>query len=289
MSLSDDQNAVISNLLFWISLLSLFSNVFIIIVFLLCKEIRSFGFRLIIYLTINEVFYSVGLMLNEESLCTLQAIVLQYTSFCEILWSSIIAYSLYCVMVLGNEAEKLELRMLLIGYLVPVVFLCLPFITDSYGDAQGWCWIRDDGDQYIWGVIWRVVCFYLPLFVVITYNTFALTKVIKEINQEFAYMGEESGAKSFAYRLTLYPVVLIVSYSIVFIKRIFDFLNPDDPNYVLTVIATVTMCMTGTLNAFVYGFTETVREAIKRKLCCKPYVDIPEEALSLARRRSIIE
>ena len=119
MSLSDDQNAVISNLLFWISLLSLFSNVFIITVFLLCKEIRSFGFRLIIYLTINEVFYSVGLMLNEESLCTLQAIVLQYTSFCEILWSSIIAYSLYCVMVLGNEPEKLELRRSISGSASP--------------------------------------------------------------------------------------------------------------------------------------------------------------------------
>ena len=65
--------------------------------------------------------------------------------------------------------------------------------------------------------------------------------------------------------MILYPMVLVVCFSLVFVKRIHDFINPGHPLFSLTFIAGIFMGCIGTLNAIIYGFTESVRKTIFSK------------------------
>lgn len=36
------------------------------------------------------------------------------------------------------------------GYLLPLIISLLPFITNSYGEAGLWCWIRSQNHDDLW-------------------------------------------------------------------------------------------------------------------------------------------
>jgi hypothetical protein len=84
-----------------------------------------------------------------------------------------------------------------------------------------------------------------------------------------------------------YPIILIVCYSVVTAKRIYDFINPDEPDLALTITAWVFQCALGLLNALAYGYSDAVRERLC--MCCrKPdraYSNFSEDVIDLAQRR----
>lgn len=82
----------------------------------------------------------------------MQGFLQQWFQLSTIFWTVAIAYMLFKT-VLRQQTTKDEFRYsLLLCWGVPLVLACLPFSTDSYGDAGAWCWIKTTGT-------WLYQCF----------------------------------------------------------------------------------------------------------------------------------
>lgn len=147
------------------SFLSLIGSSLIIISYLLFKNLKRFIFRLIAHLALADLIFSLSFfMINEnaqdknQSFCEFQAFLLYASSLSSIFWTSIIAYSLYRI-VLANSSKgvlKYENIFICIGYLVPLILSIIPFFFEKYGPqslltdkVNSWCGIkRDDLNNY---------------------------------------------------------------------------------------------------------------------------------------------
>lgn len=246
--------------------ISIVGCAFIIIVYFKYKQLQIFHFRLVLYLSIIDLLHSVAFLLptysgdNNDAVCKLQGTSLTFLTLSSVLWTAMIAFTLYRGVVKQRAPEDYEYWFLGIALSVPAAATGLPFITHSYGPAEGWCWI--EGDSV--GNIWRLSLFYGPLWIVIVFNVWAYFRVIRSINSQFVNIEEEYRAKKqIVNRLRAYPIILVICFTPVTINRFYEFLSPDNPNYTLTTVSGILTCLNGFANALVYGFTKTVREAIR--------------------------
>ena len=114
---------------------SLLGSIFLVIAYLFYKSLRSFAFKLVLYMSLADIIRSVGFILSmdPESSCITQSLLTSYGSLSGLFWTSIIAFSLYCVVILEVEhIQQYEKSMVVIGYLAPLVIILLPFTTNSY-------------------------------------------------------------------------------------------------------------------------------------------------------------
>ena len=247
--------------------LSALGSLFVGFVYIYFKDIRSFAFKLVFYLSMMDLGHAIGFILPPgfEVMCQIQAAVTSYFSLSSVLWTGLIAFSLYLAVLKDNRhLERLEFRFILIGNGIPLLALIPPLVRQKYGEAQGWCWIQTNGDYYVEGTVWRVVTFYLPLWFVIIFNCFVYYKIIKNVKKDANLLGSDTQlAQKLVQKLRMYPLILIFCYTLPTINRIYDFIQPHNMNFWLTFTAGVVMCLAGLLNAVVYGFTDTVRTRIK--------------------------
>lgn len=154
-----------------------------------------------------------------------------------VLWTFNIALALYISVVQQiQDVEKYEFRMVMLAYTLPLFVSLLPWTTNSYGHAGGLCWIHGNDTGVV--TTWRIITFYGPLWVVIVTNISIYVKIIRVI---FEYVSEDTdevkSTKKLVRRLRLYPLLLIVDYSFATINRVYDFIYPDDPSFILIIIA----------------------------------------------------
>jgi len=250
--------------------LSALGSVFVLAVYLYFADIRSFAFKLVFYMSLMDLCHAIGFFLPPglSVLCQIQAAVTSYFSLASVLWTGVIAFTLYlAVMKDKRDVERLELRFILFANGLPFLALIPPLAQQQYGMAEGWCWIRADGGYYVQGTIWRVVTFYLPLWAVVTFNSFVYYKIIKNVKQDAGLLGSDTElAQKLIQKLRMYPSILIFCYTVATINRVYDFIRPNDMSFWLTFCAAVIMSLCGLLNAVVYGFTDTVRVRLKHWL-----------------------
>lgn len=246
--------------------LSLLGCLFILLVYLLFKELRVFAFKLVVHMTIGDFLRSLGFLLQFPYLCPVQAMLIQAGSLASVLWNGVIARTLYLSVVLElRDMEEMEARYTYGVYGVVAVLTALPWTTMDYGDAEGWCWINTSGSNYTSGSVWRVVCFFLPLLLVILNNLFSYISVIRALRKNFHNTSGDIPA--FIQKLRFYPIILIVCYACTASKRIYDIAAPDGDDFAWAVLVAVVLGSVGLVDAIVYGFTPSVRQAIVQKLC----------------------
>ena len=244
--------------------LSLAGSLFIIVLFLIFKSARSYAFKLVVYMSVADAIRSVGYILpdSSDSLCLAQAVLTSFGSLSGVMWTSIIAFSIYCVVVLEIEnISSYEKFMVLIGYILPFCIILLPFTTSSYGRAEGWCWVKLD--QY--EIIWRLVAFYAIVLLVIIFNSIMYYKVIQELKLDIGYLRgsthDISQKKTIHNRFSYYPLIIIICYLPVLVKRLIE--TSIDKTYLpLDIIAALFMSIVGLLNAISYGITDNIKELL---------------------------
>ncbi|CAG9334516.1 unnamed protein product [Blepharisma stoltei] len=271
MVLSDEEEKTINTTLIVCNSLSFIGCFFILLMYLFFKELRSFSFRLVQYMSIIDLFHSITLMLPwDESnwWCIIQASSLQYTALSSIVWSLIIAYALYDSVINQNSKVELnEIKFILVGYLSPILTAIPPFFTNSYGKAEGWCWMRIREDHYTIDVTWRFMLFYIPIWIIFIISIIIYYRIIKYVNKQFKGVADSSEfnlKKALIRRLILYPLITFFCYLLVTVRRIYDFFDPRESYFPLAESSAIMISLTGFFNAFVYGFTSSVRYAIKQ-------------------------
>jgi len=238
---------------------------FVCFVYFYFRDIRSFAYRLVVYLSLMNIGHAIGFFIPgiTDSLCKTQAMITSYFSLAAVLWTSALAFTLYYAVVRRKDVASLELKLVLFANGVPLLALIPPLVQDTYGPSGGWCWIQAEGRDYAKGTFWRIATFYMPLWLVIAFNLFVYVSVIRYLRQQVQLMLlPDFSSDKLVRRLRLYPGILIVCYTLPTVNRIYEMFTHGYPLIPLAVLSGGTMCMCGFLNSIVYGLTDTVRERL---------------------------
>lgn len=259
------------------SSLSFLGSLFVILVYCGFSEVRSYSFRLILYMSICDLFLSfanlLGPMDSSDAMCTAQAVLISYFGLASIIWSAILALSLYLFVVKQNmQVPDFELKFAVFSFGFPILMTFLPFSTDSYGDQYGQCWI-DLGDAA--GAAWAVVQFYIPLWFTVLFNSYCFYLAYRELKVLIEGVGnmpeEERQLKlNNVKRLKYYPLVLVICWFFASINAIYMLANPRDPSLGLIILDQGMGSLQGFLNAVIYGLNPTVKLALTGtyRACC---------------------
>ena len=246
------------------NLVSALSCIFIILAYKLLK-LKMFSFRLVVYISTSDLIHSIALMLPQKPnmLCIIQAMLVEYSSLSEILWTSIMAYSIYQAVINQDpNVEGKEKKFLLIGYGIPILFAFLPLSTYSYGYGLGWCWITHKKYDYLW----TIFSFYIFLVVVLMFNTISYVIVHRKVTADMkASTLPEADLKinyDLLLRLKFYPLILLVCYTPVAVRRTYELLFPSSESFWLVWISGFSISITGFLNLVVYGLSKDVKQRV---------------------------
>lgn len=258
------------------AVLSMLGCMFIWIVYWYFTHLRAFSFKLVLYLSISDFFHSLGNFYTafllprqtHQAFCYAQAVLDTYFTLSSVLWTSIIAYSLYLVVIRETASiSSMERRFHLFCWLSPMVVTLLPLLTDGYGPSPWWCWIKITEENYYIDQIWRGVCLYIPLWCVIVFNFYVYIRLIEFIYSMRDYTQDRMYRLKLIGKLRLYPVVLLVCYLFATCNRMLEFLlAKEGPSFWIAMMGAVISNLSGFINALVYGFTPAVRSAISNCL-----------------------
>ncbi|XP_067944364.1 adhesion G-protein coupled receptor G2-like isoform X2 [Watersipora subatra] len=137
------------------------------IVFL--KKHSFFHERIICHILVADLLTNVAYLSGDGSEefsktpgCVAQAFFLQLFPFAVLVWISILTVYVYLQMIKSKETSSKEWLYTLIGWLLPIVISCIPFIKNSYGLAETpFCWIKATHA----GHLYRIFIYWVPCVV----------------------------------------------------------------------------------------------------------------------------
>ena len=265
--------------------LSLLGSLFIIFSYLKFARLRKFAFKLICYLSISDLMFSIAgfLIFNDADevsphFCAFQGFALYYSSISTVFWTACIAYSLQSIVLRNNrEIEKSEKKLLFVGYVLPILLAMIPLITYDYGpssfitdDKKRWCGIIRiknirTGEIEVKGVILDWVVRFVPILLCFLFNAYMYFRV----RRFFEGLEFRSDLKDIIKnKIKYFPLIPIFCWSMEIILRILELIYMDqdkgifDHEYIVYVdyLDSIFEKSHGLLNALVYGFTQYVRE-----------------------------
>jgi len=113
--------------------ISMFSTIFILVLFITNKVLRSFTFRLVIYMQISDFLLALSIiMIAAEnfldgfslSFCKVQAFLLTFGSMSTSFWSSIITFVMLVSLKTSSSLNSLKSRekfYIFLGYFFPLI------------------------------------------------------------------------------------------------------------------------------------------------------------------------
>lgn len=248
------------------------------LIFMSFPVLRDYSFRLIFYLAIVDLILAVNFMIPESvvgSWCWLQGAFLNYAALFQTFLTAIIAYTIHSNYKYDTEALQSYEKVLICSMLfLSGVITSIPFITTSYGEAEGICWINASGSNVLLGSIYRLVAFYMPSWIVMFYCCVIYSIIILQLNNTIkAQRNQNRRVITMERRLFMYPLILVICNIPSSVNRILLFLNPDDLNIYLSCVALGLNSSVGFLNACAYGITPSVKYTIMAVLRPQKYYD----------------
>eukprot|EP00457_Paulinella_chromatophora_P011948 gb/GEZN01012117.1/.p1 GENE.gb/GEZN01012117.1/~~gb/GEZN01012117.1/.p1 ORF type:complete len:313 (+),score=19.80 gb/GEZN01012117.1/:28-966(+) len=270
--MDEQDESVITTLNVTSSCFSFVGSAFIVLCYFQLTEVRSFAFRLVMYVSLSDLCYSVfGFMGDaakkygpDSGACIIQAIGIQLFTCYSIAWVTAIAATMHWVLLRGYNPQGPEIHL---KHIILVVSgICwfntlLPLATGSYGDAQGWCWVTDNRNV---DITIRFLCFYAWVWMAFLYSLFVFYKVYLKM-QEDEREGESASERNrVVKRLKYYPLALVICWFWGSVNRVYQLFGP--PLLWLTGLHVWFASLLGAVNAAIYGFNPAVRSALKAHL-----------------------
>ena len=260
-SLSDHQKR---SILFIYGLLGLASVIICligIIMLALLKLYRKFVYRLGMYQVIASGFFGftrtfqfVGLLaIGEETkqsstletFCKTAAYITVLSSWIKLFLTVWLTVHLFAYTVCLKNLRKLELLYLASSVLFPPLIAAIPFITDSYGKAEAWCWITKGGAEHqctnekiYAGEIEQFAVWYGPALIVLLINSslaivimsvvaFRIRSKLRGRNQETMILlqpAKNRNEQAFALLIPLlaYPLIFCILIIIPLVNRLYE-------------------------------------------------------------------
>lgn len=255
--------------------LSLAGSSFIVICYLLFRELRKFSFKLVFYLAVSDMFCSLFTILGGPSnafYCFAHDYSAHFFCVASFLWTTTISFTLHRTVVKHKtDVEEFGSIFHLYVWGTSLSTTVLRSIGSDYGRPGTWCWIQ----QGSMAKVLHLITFYLPLWGAILYNGFTYYEVNRMLNnatQMAAGISDQSnqsdiraGRKAFN-RWGYYPLILIGSWAFATINRLYDFANPGHRIVWLSFLDVGFAGLMGLFNSIAYGLNSSVRRAISERI-----------------------
>lgn len=276
--LSASEIAAVSAVSTVTSTLSIAGSVFIIACYLGFKNLRKLSFTLVAILSATDVLNQVFDLVRPTSeelaemnadpsyvsgVCYFQAIGDNFFELASVLWTTAIAATLYATVIwrmklVDNRGTLLRFSAFCFG--LPLILTIAPAADGAFGAAGGACWIKESK------AYWRFISFYAPLWGAIAFNIFVYARVTSLLRSTVRTAGANDAVaqniRAMMRRLNIYPFILLTVWLIPSIQEIVEAATGRQ-FFVLSLFAFATAGLQGTLNAFAYGFSTGVRDAIR--------------------------
>ncbi|XP_057851164.2 G-protein coupled receptor 1 [Cryptomeria japonica] len=258
-----------------LSALSLTGSAFIVLCYLLFRELRKFSFKLIFYLALSDMFYSFFNILGDPGkrfFCYAQGYSTHFFCVASFLWTTTIAFTLHRTVVRHKtDVEELGAIFHLYVWGTSLVMIIIPSIGDGYGQTGLWCWIQTTRA----GKVLQFITFYTPLWGAIVFNSFTYFQVIRMLNNATRMAAGMSDRQlqvdtkadmKAVNRWGYYPLILIGSWTFSTLNRIHDFIEPNKKMFWLSFLDVGTAALMGLFNSLAYGLNSSVRRTIQEKI-----------------------
>ncbi|OMJ74977.1 hypothetical protein SteCoe_25970 [Stentor coeruleus] len=266
-------------IVFICAIIGFLGSLSIILLYAFFPQLRSYSFRLILYIGIFNFIQSLSTVLsyihiNNTALCDFFAMIFHSAYLSSTIWSGSIALNLFLVVRYGlrDFTRFHKLWLFTTSVFIPGIF-ALPIITGSYGHVGYYCSFKEDTVGNIWrfsiyyGVIWTcalAICtFYLIVF-------FDLKK-----------MHIAPNTRIIIERLMMYPIIVVIILIPLTLLRLHVFNKGDCEEYYLSIFSGSLQALVGFFNAVIYTYTSDVKKCIKEKVKAKSVIEIPRASLSV--------
>lgn len=273
--LSPEQTHALTSINVFASALSFAGSSFIVLCYLLFKELRKFSFQLVFYLSLSDLLFSISNLLGDPGkgfLCYVQGYTTQFFSVASILWTTTIAFTLHRTVVKHKtDVEELGPLFHLYVWGTSLILAIIPSIGNDYGQAGAWCWVQNETNA---GKVVRFLIFYLPLWGAILFNGAIYFQVIRMLNYAARMAVEMSDRQRHVEvkadvkalnRWGYYPLILIGSWAFGTINRIHDFVAPHEQLFWLYCLDVGTSALMGLFNSIAYGLNSSVRRTLQER------------------------
>jgi len=240
---------------------------FIIFTYMIFKSSRSFGTKMVFCLSLADLLHGISWFpwAFNDSLCTLQASISQFSSLSCYLWTLCIAWSIFLAHYKEHDIELIEEMIHWyygVCYLLPLLISIVPLFTESqYGSIlsqeDNWCWISDDTD------LWRLLIF-IPCIVIFLANCTLFVLVTIQMNKH-----NDLNAARLRVNMALYILAYLLAQAIPMYHMVRNFYHPDNPIYILYLFQGIFNPMQGFFNGIAYGLNEPAFTQNIRMWCVK--------------------
>ncbi|KAM7507409.1 hypothetical protein LguiA_017862 [Lonicera macranthoides] len=266
------------------STLSFAGSGFIVLCYLLFKELRKFSFKLVFYLALSDMLCSFFSIVGDPSkgfFCYAQGYSTHFFCVASFLWTTTIAFTLHRTVVRHKtDVEDLEPMFHLYVWGTSLVMTVMRSIGNEHahiGRLGAWCWTETG---HFGGLLMvHFITFYAPLWGAIIFNGITYFQVIRMLNNA-ARMAVGMSDRSFhpdgradmraLNRWGYYPLILIGSWAFGTINRIHDFIEPGHKIFWLSFLDVGMAALMGLFNSIAYGLNASVRRAIYERLDLLP-------------------
>ena len=191
-NITTDQINTIQILNIILSSISIFSSLFVFVIFWFFKEIRTFPFELVIWLLISTTLDNISFYLNfnreldaNQINCIVQGFIQITCDNSTLIWATIIAYTAYRSVVdydnLQINSGCLRKVYLIIGFIFPVFLASIAYSVGVIGPSGAWCWLATrDLSTKVTVSVWIS---YSLMWLLILINTYYVLRVIEMLRK----------------------------------------------------------------------------------------------------------
>lgn len=176
--LTEEQDIVIDSVLGATGAFSCLSCLFALLLVFLFQKYRTSTQRVIVYLTVAVLLSSVVQILHVAGdkgnnifiYCTITGFLDQYIGWTVLMAITCLTFDLfYKVLFKRQTSVAVEKAYVLLIFVSPILHSWIPFISNAYGIAGAWCWIRkynEDCSLFVFGLILQFALYWIPLYII---------------------------------------------------------------------------------------------------------------------------
>ncbi|XP_048493973.1 G-protein coupled receptor 1 isoform X2 [Beta vulgaris subsp. vulgaris] len=240
-SLSGSDRQILATVNTVASSLSLLGSGFIVLCYLLFKDLRKFSFKLVFYLALSDLLCSFFNIIGDPStgfFCYAQGYSTHFFCVASFLWTTTIAFTLHRTVVQHKaDVEDLEPVFHLYVWGTSLVMTIMRSIGNHHAHIRAWCWAQ-------------------------TGRSGKMAAGMSDRAQQSDARPDMRALNRWGY----YPLILIGSWAFATINRIHDLIEPGHKIFWLSFLDVGTAALMGLFNSIAYGLNASVRRAICERL-----------------------
>ena len=259
---------------------------------------KHFVYRLALYQVISSMLISVNDMISlslssyilkhnenfHHGMCLLTGVLLTYFIWLKLIFTMTLTMHLFLLAICLKDFKRFEIHSIVFSALFPLSFVWVPFVTNDYGPAGGWCWIKDrnsDGSHSKDGEIEQYTIYYGPSYLGLLFTIIAAGAVIlvlcwrgccQQCNSSSSEIEPLLAQKHIKHRKALIEIIPLLAYPAIFflfnafamVHRIFNALQKC-PNYDLALTHSLVNALWGTLSSFALLLHILITRCLKKE------------------------